>query len=82
MKHRRSAGAAMADLINLRRFKKTKARQEKAKTAARNRVKFGRSAAEKKQSQSAQDQSVKFLDGVRRDFQIETTHAAHKPSDK
>jgi len=72
----------MADLINLRRFKKTKARQEKVKIGAQNRVKFSRTATEKKQSKAAQERSAKFLDGVRRETKTNTTRAAHKLGDK
>jgi hypothetical protein len=82
MMRRPSGGATMADLINLRRFKKTKARQDKAILAAHNRVKFGRTAAEKKQSKSAHDQSITFLDGVRREPHPDSTPGAHKPGDK
>ncbi|MDD3444168.1 MAG: DUF4169 family protein [Zavarzinia sp.] len=38
----------MADIINLRRARKAKARAEAEATAAENRIRFGRPAAERK----------------------------------
>ena len=40
----------MADVVNLRRMRKQKARAEKDKDAAANRAKFGRTSAEKNRS--------------------------------
>jgi hypothetical protein len=38
----------MAEIINLRRVRKAKTREDQAHTAAENRLKFGQSKAEKK----------------------------------
>lgn len=48
----------MADIVNLRRARKTKARDEAETTAAANRAKFGRSKADKA-VQIAEDTRVK-----------------------
>ena len=53
----------MSDIINLRRARKAKKRDEADKTAAANRLSFGRSKAEK-QGAAAEDARVKAkLDG-------------------
>ena len=48
----------MADIVNLRRARKAKARGEAESTAAANRAKFGRTKADKT-AQSAEDTRVK-----------------------
>ena len=57
----------MAELINLRQFKKAKARQDKTATGQRNRVKYGRTAAEKKAADVKRNRETTFLDGIRKD---------------
>ncbi|MBT5109730.1 MAG: DUF4169 family protein [Rhodospirillaceae bacterium] len=57
----------MADLVNLRRFKKAKARQDKAEAGQRNRVKYGRTAAEKIRAEIERNREAAFLDGVRQE---------------
>ena len=57
----------MAEIINLRRARKAKQRHEAAEKASKNRVKFGRSKAEKQLSQAEQDQSRRLLDGHERE---------------
>ncbi len=53
----------MGDIINLRRARKTKKREEAGKTAAANRLQFGRSKADK-QAQTAEEERRKAqLDG-------------------
>ncbi len=54
-----------ADIVNLRRFKKLKARAEKQTDAERNRVRFGRTKAEKAVSSAEADQLARQLDGAR-----------------
>lgn len=53
----------MGDIVNLNRFKKTKAREADAKQADANRVKFGRTKAEKKLGKAEKALSAKRLDG-------------------
>lgn len=44
----------MADIVNLRQQRKTKARAEKAKRATDNRIRFGRTKAEKRRSRAVE----------------------------
>ena len=64
---RRTGGIQMAKLINLRQFKKARARQDKAETGQRNRIKFGRSAAEKQAADLDRNREITFLDGNHKD---------------
>ncbi|RJF88179.1 DUF4169 family protein [Oleomonas cavernae] len=57
----------MAEIVNLRRARKAKARAEAQATAAENRIQFGRTAQEKKQSAAQKALEAKRLDGHRRD---------------
>ena len=65
-------GAEMADLVNLRQFKKAKARPEKADAGQRNRVKYGRTTAEKKRAEAERNREAVILDGVRREPPCDT----------
>ena len=53
----------MGDIINLRRQRKQKARVEQAKTAEANRIKFGRSKADKVLHEFERATTVRKLDG-------------------
>ncbi len=55
-----------ADIVNLRRFRKAKARAEKDATAAANRVRFGRSKAERLEQDAERGLADRRLDGARR----------------
>jgi len=55
-----------ADIVNLRRARKAKARTEHDKQAAENRNAFGRSKAEKAASKAQTDAAARKLDGHRR----------------
>ncbi len=55
----------MADLVNLRQFRKAKARRDKAEAGRQNRVKYGLTAAEKKRAEIERNREAAFLDGVR-----------------
>jgi Domain of unknown function (DUF4169) len=52
-----------AELINLRRVKKNLAREEAAKNAEANRIKFGRTKIEKKVARFETAKIAKLLDG-------------------
>ena len=52
----------MSDIVNLRQFKKQKARTEKAKQAEQNRILFGRTKSEKSQAQAETTKMQRFLD--------------------
>jgi Domain of unknown function (DUF4169) len=56
-----------ADLINLRRARKNKTRDEADKQAEQNRAKFGRSKSEKTITASELARENKKLDGHKRD---------------
>jgi hypothetical protein len=57
----------MADIVNLRQFRKQKARAEAGKTADQNRVLFGRSKADKTRDRAEQQAASDLLDGHRRE---------------
>jgi Domain of unknown function (DUF4169) len=57
----------MADIVNLKNFRKQKARAEKEDAAKLNREKFGQTKSEKKQSAAEKLLSAKTLDGHKRD---------------
>jgi hypothetical protein len=54
-----------ADVINLRRARKTKARVEQDKKSAENRAYFGRSKAEKERTDQARERIRRELDQAR-----------------
>ncbi len=53
----------MADVVNLNQFRKAKARAEKTKTAHDNRIKFGRTKAEKDKDAGERAKLDRELDG-------------------
>lgn len=53
----------MADVVNLNRFRKTREREERAKEAEANRVRFGRTKAEKQRDRMEAERSTRFLNG-------------------
>jgi uncharacterized protein DUF4169 len=57
----------MADIVNLRQFRKQKARRQAAKTAETNRALSGRTKAEKAHDRAETDAAKAFLDGHHRD---------------
>ena len=57
----------MAEIINLRQARKQKARAEAEKTAAQNRIAFGRTKAERKLTEAERDKAARHIDGHRLD---------------
>ncbi|AYM81561.1 DUF4169 family protein [Agrobacterium tumefaciens] len=51
-----------ADIVNLRQFRKQKARSEKEKQAEQNRLSFGRAKAEKNFTSALNEKAEKALD--------------------
>ena len=51
------------DIVNLRQFRKSKARAERDAKAEENRVKFGRTKAEKKLQKAEKEKARRQLDG-------------------
>ncbi len=56
-----------SDIVNLRQFRKSKARAEKDAKAEENRVKFGRTKAEKQLQKAEKEMAFRQLDGHKRD---------------
>jgi hypothetical protein len=54
--------ASMADVINLKRFKKRSEREQSAKQADANRARFGRTTAERAQDERRNEHVGNFLD--------------------
>ena len=52
----------MAEIVNLRSFRKQKARAEAEKAAEQNRVSFGRSKAERRLADAERDKAGRQLD--------------------
>ncbi|MBH9728752.1 DUF4169 family protein [Brucella abortus] len=57
----------MSDIVNLRQFKKQKARDTKEKQAEQNRILFGRTKVEKDFSRAQAQKAERFLDMNRRE---------------
>lgn len=55
-----------AEIVNLRRARKARARRDKETAAAENRVRYGRTRAERERCQSERDRQAAALDGSRR----------------
>ena len=60
-----------ADIINLRKARKVKARAEAQQTASENRVSFGRSKAERERTSAILDIDRGRLDGAKRAYSDE-----------
>lgn len=56
----------MGDIVNLRQGRKARARVDKARAADANRVKFGRTRAEKAAALAEQERMARGIDGARR----------------
>jgi hypothetical protein len=56
-----------ADIVNLRRARKAKARAEREKTATDNRLAFGRSKAEKQLTKAEREREQRAIDAHRRE---------------
>lgn len=57
----------MGEIVNLNRWRKAKAKEEKARQADVNRVAFGRTKAEKDLSRQQAEKDAKELDGKKVD---------------
>ncbi|MHC1548486.1 DUF4169 family protein [Phyllobacterium sp. K27] len=55
----------MAEIVNLRRVRKRKAKDAEEKVAAQNRILFGRTKADKKFETALSDKAERFLDNGR-----------------
>lgn len=57
----------MAEIVNLRRARKARARADKEAQAAENRLRFGASASERRTNAGERQKAERHLDGHRRD---------------
>ncbi|WP_378950009.1 DUF4169 family protein [Mesorhizobium sp. ANAO-SY3R2] len=57
----------MADIVNLRQFKKQKARSDRESLAEQNRALHGRTKAEKQRDRASAEHAEKFVDSHRRE---------------
>ncbi|RVT99672.1 DUF4169 family protein [Rhodovarius crocodyli] len=57
----------MAEIFNLNKARKARAKQQAERDAAANRLAFGRTAAEKQADREAEEQRRRLLDGARLD---------------
>ncbi|WP_293807421.1 DUF4169 family protein [uncultured Bosea sp.] len=57
----------MAEIVNLRQVRKQKARAQAEKTAAQNRIAFGRTKAERKLTEAERDKAARHVDGHKLD---------------
>ena len=57
----------MAEVVNLRQFRKARARAEKEAQAEENRIRHGRTKGEKLRDQSSTEKAERDLDGKQRD---------------
>ena len=57
----------MADVVNLNRFRKRKARETAERLAEENRVRFGRTKAQKQRDAAEAEAAQRRLDQLRRD---------------
>lgn len=55
----------MAEIVNLRRARKQRARQEAEQQAQQNRIAFGRTKAERNLTEAERDKAARTLDGHR-----------------
>lgn len=63
------------DVVNLRQFRKQKARTEKDRAADQNRISFGRTKAEKQLTKTLNDKASKALDQGKRETSAEPDDA-------
>ena len=57
----------MAEIVNLRQFRKQKERAEAEKEAAQNRLAFGRTKIERSLTEAERDKAARHIDGHKRD---------------
>lgn len=58
---------ALADIVNLRQFRKQKARADKESEAEQSRALHGRSKAEKQRDREQAEQASRFIEGHKRE---------------
>jgi hypothetical protein len=70
------------NVVNLNRFRKAKQRKEKAKEAEINRIRHGRTQAEKDQERAERERTARAIDGKRLERDPETVTTPAAPSDE
>ncbi len=71
----------MANIINLRREKRRKAREDREKQAEANRLAHGRSKQERLQTSARTEKETRQLDGHKRDLTSTVTPFSPPPKD-
>lgn len=64
----------MAEVVNLRQFKKGKAREQRAATADQNRALHGRSKSEKQRDKMQAEKAERLIEGHRRETASGSSH--------
>ncbi|MCG7508123.1 DUF4169 family protein [Mesorhizobium retamae] len=64
----------MAEVVNLRQFKKGKAREQRAATADQNRALHGRSKSEKQRDKMLAEKAERRIEGHRRETASDSSH--------
>lgn len=57
----------MSEIVNLKRYRKRVAREEKERDAQANRERFGRSKAEREKTEIEKESAARHLDGHKRE---------------
>ena len=70
-----------SNVVNLNRFRKKKQREEKAKQAEINRIRHGRTQAEKDRERAERERTARLIDGKRLERDGEEATAPSPPSD-
>ena len=68
----------MTRIINLRRVRKARARDDKARDAQENRVKFGRTTGEKQRDRRTHERASAHVEAHRREVNIASSNAARE----
>jgi hypothetical protein len=68
-----------SNVVNLNRFRKKKARAEKAKQAEINRIRHGRTQAEKDQELRSRERAARLLEGKRLEHRVDADPPAGEP---
>ncbi|HSO39153.1 MAG TPA: DUF4169 family protein [Labilithrix sp.] len=71
-----------SNVVNLNRFRKKKQREEKAKQAEINRIRHGRTQAEKDRERAERERAARSIDGKRLEHGREDATAPAAPSEE
>lgn len=77
----RESSSVSANVVNLNRFRKKKQREEKAKQAEINRLRHGRTQAEKDRERAERERANRLIEGKRLERQADEPGAAGGPAE-